>query len=151
MIQVRKGMFETNSSSANVLIIPKDQNIHVPKRLIYIDDETSRKPSEIVLYNLMNGFRMSKDTIDVVINFLYNNGVEEIIYGGRNSYIAKAIEMYREKPVDMGVPSNWDKKILLFALFGDETECHFYADGDHRPNADADEYDENWYREYSAD
>ena len=30
MVQCRRIMFETNSSSANVLIIPKEQDIHVP-------------------------------------------------------------------------------------------------------------------------
>lgn len=63
MIQIRNNIFETNSSSADVLIIPKDQGVHVPKRFIYVDDETSLKPSEKVIYSIIriSGFLESAE------------------------------------------------------------------------------------------
>lgn len=157
MIQVRKGMFETNSSSANVLIIPKDQNIHVPKRFIYVDDETSLKPSEKVIYSIIHGWRSSRDNIDKIVNFLYLNGVEEIVYGGHDRYFEEAVNKYQGRPEDLGVPNGWSKPKLMSAIFGTESEIKYCADGEPRPDvgpAPNYEYlesdEENWYVEYSA-
>ena len=159
MIQIRHGCFETNSSSANVLIIPRFQNIHVPKRFIYMDDETSTRPPELVLYKIIHGWRSNQDDIDKIVNFLYVNGVEEIVYGGHDRYFEEAINKYRNCPDDLGVPNGWSKPQLMGALFGSDTEVQYFRDGeDDRPNVgpppkyeyiDSDE--ENWYKEYSAD
>ncbi len=158
MIQIRTSCFETNSSSANILIIPKSQGIHVPQRFIYVDDETSLKPSEKVIYSIIHGWKADRENIDKLVNFLYISGVEEIVYGGHDSYFERAIEQYKDHPEDMGVPDGWNKEVLKFALFGNESEIQHFSDGETRPNVGpAPEYkyldsdDENWYREYSAD
>ena len=155
MIQIRHGVYETNSSSANVLIIPKEQNAHVPQKLYFMDDDTSRKPTELILCRLFAyGF------IDEIINFLYLNGVEEIVYGGSNGKIINAIERYKNKPQDLGLPKGWEKEKLLKALFGYSTEVEHFGDGDRRPTwqeddngkwGHVDEDWENWYEEFYTD
>lgn len=158
MIQIRHSMFETNSSSANVLIIPKNQNIHIPQRFIYVDDETSLRPSELVIYKIIHGWKSDRDNIDKIVNFLYNSGVEEIVYGGHDRYFQEAIKRYKDHPEDMGIPDGWNKDTFMFAIFGTESEVQHFSDGDSKPNygpgpeykqLDSDE--ENWYREYYAD
>jgi hypothetical protein len=161
MLQIRRGMFETNSSSANVLTIPKDQGVHVPKRFIFMDDDTSLRPIEIVLTHLIGSKmynRPSLETITQIVNFIYQAGVEEIVYGGPDHRIQEIIDTYKDKSSDQGVPNGWGKESLLLALFGTETECEYYRDGETRPNygpgpeykqLDSDE--NNWYREYYAD
>lgn len=151
MIQIRHGCFETNSSSANVLIIPKSRCIHVPNRFIYVDDETSLKPSEKVIYSIIHGWRSDRENIDKLVNFLYISGVEEIIYGGHDSYFESAIEQYKDHPEDMGVPDGWSKEVLKFAIFGSDTEIEHFCDCGDRPTYHGDSDEENWYREYSAD
>lgn len=155
MIQIRYGIFETNSSSANVLIIPKNQSIHIPKRFFFMDDDTSLKPTEIVLTNIIHGWRSDCNTIDQIINFLYNCGVEEIIYC-KNDYFADAIEKYKDNFIDMGIPTGWTKDMLTYALFGLDSEINHYSDGEDRPTrGPAPDYkyqtedDNNWYKEYS--
>lgn len=159
MIQFRHSMFETNSSSANVLIIPKSQGIHVPQRFIYVDDETSTRPSELVIYKIIHGWKADRENIDKLVNFLYISGVEEIVYGGHDRYFQEAVDKYKDHPEDMGVPDGWSKEVLKFAIFGTDSEVKYFRDGEYgRPNiGPAPEYkyldsdDENWYREYSAD
>lgn len=153
MIQIRYSCFETNSSSVNVLIIPKSQGTHVPKRFIYVDDETSLKPSEKVIYSITHGWSSSiRDNIDKIVNFLYLNGVEEIVYGGHDRYFEEAINKYQGRPEDLGIPNGWSKPELIGAIFGDESEIKYCADGESRPNeGPAPEYEylesdeENWY------
>lgn len=157
MIQIRTSCFETNSSSANVLIIPKSQSIHVPKRFIFMDDDTSSKPIELVIHSIISCYGNERENIDKIVNFLYTSGVEEIIFGGRNPYFEDAINKYKDNPEDMGIPDNWTKEQLKYALFGNYTDAEYCADGESRPNTDPDtgryidEDDDNWYREYYAD
>lgn len=158
MIQIRHGLFETNSSSANVLIIPKSQGMHVPQRFIYVDDETSLKPSEKVIYSIIHGWNSDRENIDKLVNFLYISGVEEIIYGGHDPYFEDAIERYKDHIEYMGVPDGWNAKVLKLAIFGNGSEIQHFCDGEHRPNyGPAPEYkpldqdDENYYREYWAE
>lgn len=161
MIQIRHNCFETNSSSANILIIPKDQWGKAPSRFFYMDDETSRKPSEFVIYRLIHGYdswRTNSDAIDQIVNFLYLSGVEEIIYGGHDSYFEKAIQKYKDHPEDLGVPQGWNKEVFRLALFGSSSEVEHFSDGESRPNYGPgpeykrlDEDEENYYREYYSD
>lgn len=151
MISIRNNMFETNSSSANVLIIPKNQGIHIPKQFIFVDDETSLKPSEKVLYIILNDSHSSKDDAYKMVNFLYNIGVEEIIYGGHNRYFQEAIDIFKNKFEDMGVPDGWTKDVLILAMFGNETELNHYRDGDSRPTWDNEPDENNYYRTYHSD
>ena len=157
MIQIRYNMFETNSSSANVLIIPKNQNVHIPKRFYFMDDDTSLKPTEKVIVDIIHGWNADRNAIDQIVNFLYNCGVEEIIYC-KNDYFADAIAKYKNNSIDMGIPNGWTKDMLIHALFGSDSEIEYYSDGMDRPTyGPAPDYkyqtedDENWYKEYSAD
>jgi hypothetical protein len=158
MIHIRYGLFESNSSSANVLIIPKNQGVHVPKRFIYVDDETSTRASELVIYKIIHGWKSGRENIDKLINFIYISGVEEIIYGGHDPYFERAIEQYKDHPEDMGVPDGWNKEVLKFAIFGTESEVQHFSEGESRPNYVAgpdygqiDDDLDNWYKEYYAD
>lgn len=153
MIQIRNSYFETNSSSANILIVPKEQSCSVPDRFIYVEDETSLKPSEKVIYSILNScYSSSSEDIDKIVNFLYLNGVNEIIYGGNNPCFKDAIEKYKDNPMDMGLPDGWSRDLLFKALFGFESTVEHYEDGDHRPTYKSyDDDDENYYVSYSAD
>lgn len=152
MLQIRHRIFETNSSSANVLVIPKNQGVRVPERFIFMDDDTSLRPVEIVLCHLGH----DSETVDQIVNFLYLSGVDEIIYGGHDINYKKAIDKYKKCPEDKGIPKGWGKESFAKALFGTETDCDHYNDGDRRPNyvegaGTVDSDDDNWYREYYAD
>ena len=156
MLQIRTSCFETNSSSANILIIPKSQGIHVPNRFIYVDDETSTRPSELVIYKIIHGWNANRENIDKLVNFLYISGVEEIIYGGNDRYFEDAINKYKNNPEDIGVPDGWNKEVLKLALFGNYSEVEYFSEGQTRPNYDEnynmiDEDENNYYREYYAD
>lgn len=150
MIQVRESIFETNSSSANVLCVPKDQTIRIPKRFIFMWDTTSLRPSEIVLCHMFDDWHgNANEFIDQIVNFLYLNGVEEIIYGGREHYhFEQAIETFKNNPRDLGLPKNWTRDFLLRALFGTETDCEYYEDGMYDSDKDTENND---YIEYCAD
>lgn len=156
MVHIRNSFFETNSSSANVLIIPKNQGVRVPSRFIYVDDGTSSRPTELIIYKILHGWHSNNEDIDKIVNFLYLSGVEEIIYGGSSSYFENAINKYKDNPIDLGVPDGWSKEVLKLALFGTETEIEFFYDGDNnRPNYDAnynmiESDDNNYYREFYA-
>ena len=158
MLQIRYSTFETNSSSADILIIPKQQDIRVPKRFIVKGDDTSKLPDEKVMASMIETMYYNKERLDQLVNFLYLNGVEEIIYGGSNAYFRKAIETFKDNPQDLGVPTGWGKDSLLKALFGVETTVEHYGSGDTRPNrGPGPEYEEidsdaeNLYREFYAD
>ena len=151
MIQIRDCFFETNSSSSNVLCIPKSQSISIPKRFIFMEDDTSLRPSEVVLCNIFDDWHGNKkESMEQIVNFLYLNGVEEIIYGGHVDWFENAINKYKDNPIDMGLPNKWTKDLLLRALFGTETDCQYY--GEMYSYTDEPDYDEeqNDYIIYSV-
>ena len=152
MIQIRTDLFETNSSSANVLCVPKKQSIHIPKRFIYMDDETSLRPTEIVLHHILSNWHGNKkENTDKIINFLYLNGVEEIVYGGHDRYFEETANKYKDKATDMGLPDNWNKDLLLRALFGTENDCQFYSDEyDYQLESDYSEEDNDYISFYAG-
>ena len=139
MLQIRNSFFETNSSSANILIIPKDQGIHVPKRFFYMDDDTSLKPTEKLISHATHSWSgTNREVVDKIVNFLYLAGVEEIVYGGKNYYWDEVIQKYKNNPEDKGLPSGWTKEQLTLALFGDESYIKYFEEGSQKPV-----YDEN--------
>ena len=160
MIQVRHIMFETNSSSANVFIIPKDQHVSIKKRFIFRSDSSSDIVSEQALCQIFDGWfdeSRNREAIDQIINFLYSVGVEEIIYDGPNEYIEKAINKYKDHIQNLGLPDGWTEEQLVKTLFGSDTKAEVFNECDSdRPDYDvkANEYiqedENNWYKSYGC-
>ncbi len=160
MIQVRYIMFETNSSSANVFIIPKDQRVVIKKRFIFRSDHSSDIVSEQALCYIFDDWfdeGINKEAIDQIINFLYSVGVEEIIYDGPNEYIEKAINKYKDHIQNLGLPDGWTEEQLVKTLFGCDTIAEVFSEYDsNRPdyNAETNEYvqedENNWYKSYGC-
>lgn len=91
MIQIRNGIFETNSSSCHVFMIPKNTDIKIPKTVI-LEDECS---ADNMLNIYFNDINWGKDDIEPFIQFLYKCGVQEIRYNGRYSYVNDLIKKYK--------------------------------------------------------
>lgn len=79
------------------------------------------------------------------------SGVDEIIYGGYDSYFERAIEKYKDNPIDMGIPDGWSVDMLKYTLFGNSTEIKHFNDCEDRPTYYGNSDEDNWYKEYSAD
>lgn len=81
MITIRNGLFETNSSSVHVLVIPKDMSITIPKKVYLYGGEYGW--SDSTEYNTLDYFYQAcidrgRDELDKFFNYLKRKGVEEI-------------------------------------------------------------------------
>lgn len=118
MLEIRKGFFETNSSSCHALLIPKDQDIQIRKTLDLNEDSMHCQYIRdfIACCN-------DEQCIELV-NLLYLSGVETIKYSGRNRYFSKCIEQEKANPRDLGISKNgcmynaWSKQDVLNFIFG---------------------------------
>ena len=123
MLQIRKGLFETNSSACHKLIVPADQSFTIPKVVNLNADMTA---GLTFLYELLTDTSWG---IDSWIPFLYANGVEEIKYTGDNKELHEAIAKYkgstdcRYRP---SLPNTGNEvfptNIYLSLLFGEDTQ-----------------------------
>ena len=85
MIQIRHSLFETNSSSANMLVIPKDTNLIVPKkiRLLYGISSIDWSTNNVLSPNAVNFvYSLCVDTniseVYKLISYLKRKGVDII-------------------------------------------------------------------------
>ena len=81
MIQMRRGLYETNSSSVHVFVIPKEQSVHIPKSVHLRGGEYGW--SKDTVCDTLNYFYqacldMGKEEVDKLFNYLKRKGVEEI-------------------------------------------------------------------------
>lgn len=81
MIEIRNNMFETNSSSVHVLVIPKDTNIDIPHKVFLSGGEYGW--SSDTDYDTLNYFYQAcldngREELEKFFNYLKRKGVEEI-------------------------------------------------------------------------
>lgn len=111
MIQIRTNIFETNSSSCNALVVPMNQEV---------------KFSKIVCSEGLDYLLENANGTRGLIQWLYEEGVEEIKYNGDESYIRREINevKYSKTKYDFRVSINntyLTKDIIKLIVFGDET------------------------------
>jgi len=116
MIQIRYDMFETNSSSCHVFMFPKDMEIIVPSTVV-LNDEYATVDNMPNLY--FNDINWGEEYTTPFIRMLYNCGVKEIKYTGKNQYVKDAIKKYKDEDnsnISLYYPSidiNTFKKIVF--------------------------------------
>ncbi len=81
MIEIRQSMFETNSSSVHVLVIPKDTSISIPHKVFLSGGEYGW--SADTEYDTLNYFYQAcldngREELDKFFEYLKRKGVEEI-------------------------------------------------------------------------
>ena len=120
MFQIRTGIWETNSSSCNALVVPMDQNINF----------STVACGEGLDYLLEHAYGSNS-----LINWLYSIGVEEIKYAGSNSHIRRAITelKYNWKESDsLEVSIDYStflpEQILKLIVFGEDTRVDIRDD-----------------------
>lgn len=112
MLQIRHSLFETNSSSCHVLVVPMNQDIIFSKIAC----------SDGLDYLLDHAYG-----IEGLIHWLYEEGVEEIIYNGNDSSIRRTINEVKYAPdkrydFRVGLDNAYlSKEVLKMIIFGDET------------------------------
>jgi len=142
MISIRTSLFETNSSSCHKLIVPVDQSFIVPKTLDLSDAGTDGR---LYLLDQVENYP------DSWIKFLYTNGIETIKYSGSVKAVYRAIEEYKgyNGTYFIGLGDSydikWPAKVILAAIFGEETEYleNAYSDTT-EPNEDNDHWTFIW-------
>ena len=125
MIEVRNGMFETNSSSCNVLVIPKEQEVRVPKTIdLSADDYDGDLMRRFIREELVDD-----ESAKRFICFIYSKGVEEIKYHGRNKAVTKYIKECKGTQENIGLPQispnfdcgdDWTEDTWMRFIFGSD-------------------------------
>lgn len=154
MLNIRKGLFETNSSSVHVLVIPKDQAIHIPKsvRLSFNDYGWS----EGIEYDTLNYLYQAcvdkgKSELNKFFAYLKRKGVEEI-YAPELQWESNRWGTYatnNEGYVDHAdcIPLDYlfsNESLLDRFLFGDDSFVETGNDNSYN-TPDEDKYDHDKY------
>ena len=136
MFNIRKGSWETNSSSVHVLVIPKDTNITVPKKVFLSGGEYGWEAGHAnpLDYMYQACVDAGKEELDKFFDYLKRKGVEEIhspelnwetdVYDGREYTYAKGKDGYDIGWIDHGYEIPLDdmfanENLLDRFLFGD--------------------------------
>lgn len=136
MLNVRYGLFETNSSECHALIIPNEQGVNITKTI----DLSSDDDKGDIFRKLIRDLRGEEDA-KLLANWFYRHGVENIIYNGSNSDFIRAIknekiEFEKNPDRDLGRPNIHyifykdkvdDCELKLF--FGTENREYYGHDG----------------------
>lgn len=81
MIQIRKGCFETNSSSVHALVIPDDQTISIPTKVTLYSGEygwENEEYGDTLNYFYQACVDQGRAEVDRFFNYLKSKGIEEI-------------------------------------------------------------------------
>ena len=81
MIEIRRGQFETNSSSVHVLVIPRDTEITIPKKVFLEGGEygwESGSVTNTLNYMYQACVDQGKEELNKFFEYLKRKGVEEI-------------------------------------------------------------------------
>lgn len=147
MIQVRKEMFETNSSSVHVLVIPKDVKIIIPNVVYLHRNEygwSDYNEFDTLSYFYQACVDCGTDEVLKLIEYLKRKGVEEIhcreIDSTMSSY-SGYIDHSEKIPLDY-LFSN--ENLLDRFIFGSESFVEIGNDNESCPPK-ADNYDKNLY------
>lgn len=130
MFTIRKGQFETNSSSTHCLIIDKNCGEKLGET---IDLSADNYTGDFIRPFIR---RLDEETSKVFVNWLYTQGVKNIIYNGSNEFINKFAEEYKDSYTDMGFPDlyefkNYGDEGLISFLLGYFEEYYGYEDVDY--------------------
>lgn len=127
MLSIRKGQFETNSSSCHVFIYDKKDNVEVPF-VVELKTEEADDPLNVYFYDKYIWFKMDVercpatllDQTDMIgfLKDLYSIGVSTIIC--KDKYITSLIEMIKNGEELNGwgfIREPGDKELLKIILF----------------------------------
>jgi len=147
MIQVRKEMFETNSSSVHVLVIPKDVKIIIPNVVYLHRNEygwSDDNEFDTLSYFYQACVDCGTDEVLKLIEYLKRKGVEEIHCREIDSTMSNFsgyIDHGENIPLDY-LFSN--ENLLDRFIFGSESFVEIGNDNEGCPPK-ADNYDKNLY------
>ena len=126
MIQIRNGMFETNSSSVHALII-KDTAQEKLRSIVDLSADSST--GDIVRAIVRD---LDEEDTKMLVNWLYSHGVETIKYHGSNRWLNEFAENYKDNYSDTGIPyklRDLNSDALINLLMGHFTD-YFGSDDD---------------------
>lgn len=126
MISIRKGQFETNSSSVHALIIDTEANGKLPTILnLDVDSDEGDYVRKFVR-------ELDEEQTDKFVNWLYYHGVDEIKYHGSNKWLNDLAEKYKGIAIDKGLPCDeddgWTTGALINLLLMDFEDYCGYDD-----------------------
>lgn len=141
MLNIRKNIFETNSSSVHALVIPKDQTLYIPHTVTLHYGEYGWENDtygDTIDYIYTACVDFGSDEVEKLINYLKRKGVEEItISGGQD--VNFGIDHSNEIPLDELFNN---ESLLDRFLFGTESYVQTGNDNDDEcPNES--EYDDS--------
>lgn len=128
MIQIRNNFFETNSSSCHAFMIPRDEDASIQKTIDLTIDSDRGDLFRKMIRNL------DEKNSEILANWFYYNGVENIIYNGSNSYFRHFIETAKDNPQDLGlvnsydIENNWTRQDFINFFFGEAGWNYFDRD-----------------------
>lgn len=142
MLNIRKSLFETNSSSVHALVIPKDQSISIPKKVILHYGEYGWEADsydDTLDYVYTACVDQGQKEVDKLISYLKYKGVEEIEL--RNSEYNYGIDHGYEVPLD---DLFTNENLLDRFIFGNKSFVQTGNDNnDYYPKEE--DYDKNEY------
>lgn len=141
MLNIRKNLFETNSSSVHALVIPKNQTIHVPKTVYLRYEEYGWEFStygDTINYLYTACVDAGQEFVNKLIKYLKRKGVKQIEeMGGQD--VNFGIDHSYEVPLDELFEN---KSLLDRFLFGTESYIQTGNDNDEECPDESD-YDES--------
>lgn len=119
MIQIRNGMFETNSSSVHALII---KDVTQEKLSSTVDLSEDSATGDIVRAIVRD---LDEEDTKMLVNWLYSHGCNTIKYYGSNRWLNDFAEQYKDNYSDTGVPyklRDLNSDALINLLMGHYTD-----------------------------
>lgn len=142
MIEIRKGIFETNSSSVHALVIPKDQQIVIPNIIHLKGGQFGweyEKEYDTINYLYEACRYRGEDEVAKLIAFLEKHNIE-VIVNERHGYTY--VDHGDEIPFD-DLFNN--EQLLERFLFGTDSYVQLGNDNNRDKNPKYNEFDSNLY------
>lgn len=157
MIEIRSSVFETNSSSVHVLVIPKETKITIPTRVVISGGEygwENDKYYDTIDYMYQACVSRGREEVEKFFDYLKRKGVEEITspelrwvkseWRDEEYYYAENNDGYIDHSDDIPLDELFANENLLDRfLFGDSFIQTGNDNSDNCP--DEDDYDHNIY------
>ena len=110
MVSIRKSFFETNSSSCHALIMSNEPHT-LPKTIYLGEDNEVGDHVRAMIRDL------DEEDSKKFVHFLYNHGVDTIIYNGSNPFISKYATEYLNLTDEQKEEIKWDNEIPRIRKF----------------------------------
>ena len=110
MISIRKSFFETNSSSCHALVMSEETNT-LPKTLYLCDDD---KRCDYIRAMIRE---FDDENTKKFVHFLFNHGVENIVYNGSNPFMEQYIQEYVNLSNEQKEEISWDNEMPYIRHF----------------------------------